>query len=171
MSRKATRRRPERAGTLLEQLVSGWGMAEKLEQYRVWQIWAEVVGEQIAAHATPVRIRDHRLEVRVDQAVWMQQLHLLKPKIIAALNQRLGSEQVCDIFWRQGPPAVATVLTDAPAPPSLPPLDAETAARIEALLANLPATEIGAPLRRLLQKQARLAAWRRTQSGDDSSSG
>lgn len=170
MNHHRIRKRPEKAGALLEKLVAGWGVAEKLEQYQVWQVWTEVVGEQIAAHATPLRIRDHRLEVRVDQAVWMQQLQLLKPKIVAALNQRLGGEPVRDIFWRQGqlPPPATTAIA---LPPQLPPLDPQTAARIETLLSDLSAEEVRAPLRRLLQKQARLAAWRAAHSGDDSSAG
>lgn len=164
MSKRRRMLRPTRAGALLDQLVQGLGMGEKLEQYRAFIVWAEVVGPQVAARTAPLRIRGDILEVRVDQAVWMQQLQLLKPKILTRLNERLGQETISDIFWRQG--ALTGLLPSEPTvgAPNLPPLDPDDAARIEATLAPLTSEEVRAPLRRLLNKQARLALLHRRQS-------
>ncbi len=157
MSARRRMFRPARAGNLLDQLVQGLGLGEKLEQYRAFIVWGEVVGPQVAARTAPLRIRSGVLEVRVDQAVWMQQLQLLKPKILTRLNERLGKETIRDIFWRQGSVAELFAREAPVGAPALPPLTPEDAARIEATLAPLTSEELRAPMRRLLSKQARLA--------------
>jgi len=148
------------AGALLEQLLQQKGLAGKLHAYRSWLVWDEVVGPQIAAHARPVRIRDGVLEVRVDQAVWMQQLQLLKPKLLARLNERLGGQTIGDIFWRRGalepaPPAPTTQ-------PPRPPLSAEEIRRIDEIVAPLSEPDLRTHLRSLLIRQARLDLGRRS---------
>lgn len=143
------------AGTLLGQFLQQSGLAGKLQAYESWRVWNEVVGPQIAAHAQPAKIRDGVLDVRVDQAVWMQQLQLMKPKILARLNERLGAEVIRDIFWRRGrvePPPVAA----EPASIPLPPLPAEEMARIGKIVAPLEDDELRRRLQQILVKQAQL---------------
>jgi len=143
------------AGTLLSQFLQQSGLAGKLQAYESWRVWNEVVGPQIAAHAQPAKIRDGVLDVRVDQAVWMQQLQLMKPKILARLNERLGAEVIRDIFWRRGrveqPPVAAE-----PGSPPLPPLPAEEMARIEEIVAPLDDDELRWRLQQILVRQAQL---------------
>ena len=93
--------RAAKAGDLLDSLLQGWGLNERLQQYRAVLIWDEVVGAQIAARTRPERIRDGVLEVCVDQPVWMQQLQLLKPQLLAKLNAQLGDAPLRDIFLKR----------------------------------------------------------------------
>ena len=109
-------------GGILQDLLQRRGMSERLREYRAWQVWNETVGPQIAAHAQPCGIRDGVLELKVDQPVWMQQLQLMKPQLLAKLNQRLGASLFRDLYLRRGrlapPPAPArpTVPRPKPAP-------------------------------------------------------
>lgn len=154
MNPRPRQRKPARAGDLLAALGENLGFSDKLRQYRAFQIWEAVVGPQIAAHAHPARIRDGVLEVKVDQPVWMQQLQLLKPRILQQLNQQLEGTGLRDIFWRHG-----RIEPGAPVPvppPPLPPLPAATAARIDSILAPLADEELRTALRRVLERQARL---------------
>ncbi len=92
-------------------------MSEKLRSYRVWKIWDETVGPLIAQHAQPVRLRGTTLEIRVDQAVWMQQLQLLKPMLLGKLRQKSGGADISELFLRLGTLAP----TEQPSPPTTPP--------------------------------------------------
>lgn len=154
MTERPRLRRPARAGDLLAGLGERLGIAARLNQYRAFQVWEAAVGAQIAAHARPLRIRDGILEVRVDQSVWMQQLQLLKPRILEQLNRQLAGAELRDIFWRHG--RIDPVAPAAPPAPPLPPLSPASAARIDALLAPLADEELRAALRRVLVRQARL---------------
>jgi len=159
--RRPRRSRTAAIGGVLHDLLQQRGVAERLREYKAWQIWNDVVGPQIAARAQPCRIRDGVLEVRVDQAVWMQQLQLLKPKILSRLNERLGGPIFADMFLRRGRPEPPPPRRESRAP--LPPLAPADAERIESILKDLVDPELRAHLRRLLQRQARLASARKAQ--------
>jgi len=155
-------RRALRAASILEGLLEQRGMEQKLREYRAWQIWEQVVGGQIARHARPLRLREGVLEVRVDQPVWMQQLQLMAPQILAKLNRALGEELIRSIYWRRGtlkpeePPP-----PPEPAAPELPPLADQYAASIAAATAALQDSDLRQSLGSLLSKQARLDQLRR----------
>jgi len=91
-----------RAGVLVDKLLKGLGLDDRLQQYRALIIWETVVGPQIAARTRPVRIREGVLEVNVDQPTWMQQLQLMKPKILAQLNGELGKATIKDLYLKRG---------------------------------------------------------------------
>jgi hypothetical protein len=152
------------AGNLLQSLLQDLGLAEKLRRYRAWQVWDEVVGPQIAAHARPLRLREGVLEVRVEQAVWMQQLQLMKPQLLARLNECLGGPEIRDIYWRRGrlapgPPAAETTVKRPPLKDI--PLSTEETAAVERVVAEIGDPELRTCLHRLLSRQARLDKVRR----------
>lgn len=91
----------ESVGTLLKQVLGSQGLAERLSRYQAWLIWDKLVGEQIARRARPLRIRQGVLEVQVDHPVWMQQLQMLKPKILEKLHQQIPNVGISDIYLRK----------------------------------------------------------------------
>ncbi|AMV73137.1 hypothetical protein JCM30471_15480 [Desulfuromonas carbonis] len=155
-------RRAAGIGGVLQGLLQQKGMSERLREYRAWQVWNEVVGPQIAAHAQPCGIRDGILEIRVDQPVWMQQLQLLKPKLLARLNERLGAALFRDLFLRRGQVATAPVTKKAAPLPPPPPLDPATEEQIRATVADLADDDLRRGLAQLLRRQAQLDARRRS---------
>lgn len=147
---------PTAAGALLRSLFNSRGMEEKMREYRAWKIWGEVVGPQIAARARPTRIRDDILEVSVDHPIWMQQLHLLKPDILARLNQRLGGDVFRDIFWKRGRIAANEIPMVAAEPPPQwlqTALSAEERQQITAIVAPLADIELRQRLEQILTRQ------------------
>lgn len=152
---------PAAAGSLLRDLLQQRGMAEKLQDYRAWQVWDEVVGPQIAARARPSRLRDGVLEVRVDHPVWMQQLQLMKPSILARLAQHLKGGGIRDIFLQRGrveapPQAPVRVVS-----PPLPPLDECELAAVERVVEIVADTELRQRLRVLFTRQKQIEKSRR----------
>ena len=94
----------EAVAGLLRKVLGDRGFDERLPRYRVWLVWDKVVGEQIAARARPLRVRDKILEVRVDHPVWMQQLQMLKPQILKKLREQLPDCDIEEIYLRRGNP-------------------------------------------------------------------
>ncbi len=143
---------------LLEKIFRDKGLDGRLREFQTWIVWDETVGPQIAARARPLRIRDGVLEVAVDHPVWMQQLQLLKPRLLTQLNQRLGEEVLKDLFLRLGRKKPPEEAPDAPPSPEWRSviLDAAEKESIEALLAPLADPELREQMRRVLERQARL---------------
>jgi len=150
--------RASKAGDLLAGLLAGWGLDERLRQYRALLLWDEVVGPQIAARARPEKIRDGILEVCVDQPVWMQQLQLLKPQLLARLNAQLGDGALRDIFLKRGRIQPKQTGISTPVHPSwrkvsLTPADEK---ELGSLLAGVKDEELRRELESLLVKQMKL---------------
>jgi hypothetical protein len=149
--------KPLSASVLLETLLREQGLTDKLHAYQAWQVWDEVVGAQIAARAQPIRLREGVLEIRVDHPVWMQQLQLLKPRLLARLNDRLGAGTIRDLFLRQGRKRELAE-SEQPASPSwrTVALDPAENERIEAVVAGLEDSELRRHLATLCERQLRL---------------
>jgi predicted nucleic acid-binding Zn ribbon protein len=95
---------PQKVGGVLETVVSRLGLRRDLDDYRIFEAWERVVGEQIARNAQPVRLDARRLVINVKSAVWMQELALLREDIRQRINEWMGRELVQDLFLVLGPP-------------------------------------------------------------------
>jgi predicted nucleic acid-binding Zn ribbon protein len=54
--------------------------------------WAEVVGERIAAVATPVSERGGEATIVCADSVWAQELDLMQAQLLERLRERLGEQ-------------------------------------------------------------------------------
>lgn len=141
----------ERLSATIEKILNERGWGAKLKEYRVFGLWAKAVGPGIARHSRPASIRGRRLTVIVDSSAWMQQLSMLKPEIIAKVNDRLGPDGIEGITLKLGE------LEDPGGPPEDPrppagPLDAAERKRIEEYLAGIADPEARAALRLVIEK-------------------
>lgn len=147
-------------GSLLKQLLGHQGLAHQLTRYQAWLIWDKLVGEQIARRARPLRLRQNVLEVQVDHPVWMQQLQMLKPKILEKLQQKIPNAGITDIYLRKSSTALHRPTESAPQ--SGPPpwkqqsLTQQELEQIDHQLAEITDTELRAEMKRLFCLQARL---------------
>ena len=62
--------------------------------------WDAVVGEHVATHARPRRLRDGVLVVEVDEPGWATQLRYLRSTMTAEINEHLGDDAVDSIEVR-----------------------------------------------------------------------
>ena len=155
--RRPKLKKAARAGDLVEKLLKGFGLDERLHQYRALIIWEDVVGPQIAARTRPVRIRDNILEVNVDQPTWMQQLQLMKPKILAQLNAELGENTIKDLYLKRGKVNVRVDKQVEPPPAwRLVQLDDTEKNQVAELLVAIEDPELRNEMEKFLLKQTRL---------------
>src|SRR5262245_50096194 len=75
--------RPRKLGDLLNDYFKQSGEAvRRIEESRAVMAWPHYVGQAAARVSQAIRIRDGTLLVRVDNALWMQQLSLLKFELL-----------------------------------------------------------------------------------------
>ncbi len=48
--------------------------------------WAQIVGEQIAQHVTPIKLERGKLIVEVDDPSWATQMRFLEPQLIEKIH-------------------------------------------------------------------------------------
>jgi predicted nucleic acid-binding Zn ribbon protein len=87
----------------LDRLVKGLGGPSADTVRGVFGRWADIVGEQIAAHTRPLSMRDGALQVAVDDPAWAPQLRFLEADIVRRVGEVLGSAEVVRIEVRVRP--------------------------------------------------------------------
>lgn len=93
---------PTKLSALLEHALARIGLDRRLDDYRVWQAWDEVVGRTISRNAQPVRLDGTRLIVTVRSSTWLQELSLLQRELIARINEWMQREVVRELFFVVG---------------------------------------------------------------------
>ncbi|WP_235735725.1 DUF721 domain-containing protein [Nocardioides alcanivorans] len=103
-------RDPQLLDSSLGRLVSDRGWALDLRVHAVFGRWAQLVGDDVAQHCSPVSFADGKLTVQTDSTAWATQMKLLAPQLVKRLNEELGhgSVLVIDVLgpnlphWRKG---------------------------------------------------------------------
>jgi predicted nucleic acid-binding Zn ribbon protein len=62
--------------------------------------WAETVGEQLAAVATPVSERSGTLTIECADTVWAQELDLMQAQLLERLKEELGERAPAALRFR-----------------------------------------------------------------------
>ncbi len=92
-------RRAEKIKDVLSRTLAQLGLEQRLRESEAVRLFAEVVGEKIAAKAQAVSINAGILQVRVPSSAWRQELNFGKAEIIEKLNAALGIAVVNDIYF------------------------------------------------------------------------
>jgi predicted nucleic acid-binding Zn ribbon protein len=143
-------------GEVLRTLVPQFVQSHRWHEYRVWEIWEDVVGETLARKARPTKIHNGKLFVTVSNSILMQELQFAKATVRDRLNAKLGTPVVRDLLFVIGR---VRDQEGRPLPPVQRPLPRFTQLRMPSL--NNPELEtaflklLEARQRRLLQKGGR----------------
>jgi predicted nucleic acid-binding Zn ribbon protein len=86
------RREPRAVGPAIAALADRLAPLTLLAE--VQRVWAQAVGDLVAAQAEPTGERDGVLVVTCSSAVWAQELDLMAPDLVASLNALLDGGEV-----------------------------------------------------------------------------
>lgn len=97
--------RPTRLGDALSAWLDKSGLDRRLDLAQAVERWAQVVGPQVAAVTKAEAVNgEGTLWVRVTTSAWANELSLMTPRILGALNRnRRGL--IREIRWLTGPTA------------------------------------------------------------------
>jgi predicted nucleic acid-binding Zn ribbon protein len=84
---------------VLTRFLSRSGLAAKVEAASVVPEWDQLVGPQIAAVATPLRVSEGRLFVAVESSAWIMELNMMKSQMMRNLNAGKRSGRIEQIVF------------------------------------------------------------------------
>jgi Dna[CI] antecedent, DciA len=101
------------------------GVANDIRGERLNVEWVELVGPRIAERTRPDGIYNRTLMIEVVSSAWLQELNLLRTRILASLLERIGQPRLFDelrfkIAGRTKRAATTRPRGRAPAPPPKP---------------------------------------------------
>lgn len=94
---------PAAVPDLLAALARRKGWARRLEGARIHERWNDIAGEQLAAHAEPVRLHGGVLILRAESPAWATQVRYLTAELVRRANEILGEGQVVSVQVVTGP--------------------------------------------------------------------
>lgn len=90
-------------GETIGKVMAQFGLKDRLREDEVLRAWREIVGEFVANHSTPQRLKDGILTVRVLQPTVHYELdRVWKRDILDKLKRRFGSSTVKEVRFRIG---------------------------------------------------------------------
>ena len=94
------KKRPSSIADVLAGVLRDTGIAARIEQAGIIPEWSALVGPQISRVTEPMSITvDGTLFVNVTTNAWMNELSLLEPELLRALNVKDGRTPVKRIRW------------------------------------------------------------------------
>lgn len=87
---------------ILQGLAHSYGFQVRLREHQLMREWPTIVGETVATHTKPDRVKFRTLYVIVDHSVWLHQLTFLKPALLTTLQSLHESPFIQDIVFRVG---------------------------------------------------------------------
>jgi predicted nucleic acid-binding Zn ribbon protein len=94
------KKKPASIGDVLAGVLRSAGVAARVEQAGVVHEWLVLVGSQIANVTEPQSITaDGTLFVSVTTNAWMNELSLMEPELLRALNAKPGRMPIRRIRW------------------------------------------------------------------------
>lgn len=94
------RRFPQSLGSVLQEVISSFGIEDKLYQGQIVATWQEIAGERIGREVEKTWVKEGKLFVRIKSPVWRQELHLNRDSWCRRLNEELGEDRVKAIIFR-----------------------------------------------------------------------
>jgi predicted nucleic acid-binding Zn ribbon protein len=97
------RDRTAAVGDAVAKLMQSLGLKERLQEEEVLRAWQELVGDFVARHSCPERLKDGVLSVRVLQPTVHYELdRVWKRDILAKFKARFGARTVREVRFRIG---------------------------------------------------------------------
>ena len=78
------------SASVTRDLARSRGWSDRVAEGAVFGRWPAVVGEQIAAHATPTALNDGVLTVSAESTAWATQLRMVQAQLIAKIAAAVG---------------------------------------------------------------------------------
>ena len=81
----------------IEEAIESTGIKSALSQEAAVVLWGSVVGETVSSVTKAERVESGVLIVKVETAVWRQELHMQKEEIINKVNKKIGTRAIREI--------------------------------------------------------------------------
>lgn len=91
---------PQPLGAVMDELIDKMGLRGRIDEARVIEEWAAMVGPQVNGVTQSAWMRKGTLYIQISSSVWRHQLHLQRTDWKKRLNEKVGRQVVKEIVFR-----------------------------------------------------------------------
>ncbi|MDB5095632.1 MAG: hypothetical protein JWM80_53 [Cyanobacteria bacterium RYN_339] len=95
-------RRPEPLARALKGALRGLNLDQRMRESQAMALWPDIVGDVTAGKTRPLYVNRGTLVVQVASSAWAHQLSLLKPRLLALIEERVGPGVIRDLRMKSG---------------------------------------------------------------------
>jgi predicted nucleic acid-binding Zn ribbon protein len=96
------KKQPELLGKTLTGVLDTLETRGQFALFRLVRIWPQVAGETIARHTEVSSLKFHTAVIKVSNAMWIQELNLMRRRIMERLVEAMGDDSVRDLRFVKG---------------------------------------------------------------------
>ncbi len=96
-------KKPFAISPILKKMTRDLGLEKEMALHQLRQDWPGLVGETIAAHTFPEKMKFKTLTLLVDSPAWIHELTFLKSGLIKKINRKLGKDTLDTLLLKRGP--------------------------------------------------------------------
>ena len=85
---------------VIAELLKTFRLSDKMNEMKISESWAKVVGKLIDKHTTRITLRNKKLYVTLDNAAIRSELHYAKDKLLKSLNKIVGKDGLDEIIFK-----------------------------------------------------------------------
>lgn len=85
---------------VLLEMLDAYRLKSRLDETRIREVWAEVMGQVVASYTTEIKLRRHKLYITISSAALRQELGYGRDKIKRNMNEALKEEVVKEVEVR-----------------------------------------------------------------------
>ncbi|WP_259558130.1 DUF721 domain-containing protein [Brachybacterium sillae] len=90
-------RDPQGIDVVLAQVLGNLGWTSGVSAGRVLEEWDEIVGDQLAAHCTPVSFEEGVLVLSATSSAWATQVRMIAPQLVTRIHEHIGASVVSEV--------------------------------------------------------------------------
>ncbi len=87
-------------GQVIKEVLSTYGLEEKLTETRIFSSWEKIMGSPIAAYTDRLYLRNGCLTVYLTSSALRNELEFAKSKIINMINDEIGQAAIKSINFK-----------------------------------------------------------------------
>jgi hypothetical protein len=80
-------------------LIKSYGLARNYEEYQISQVYNKLMGKAITKYTEDLHYKNHRLHVKLTNAVIREELSMGKTKFMEMMNKELGEQLILDVIF------------------------------------------------------------------------
>ncbi len=88
----------EKVGNIIQKYFFDLGIDKPILEHRAIFVWPTIVGKRLSEVTQPERVTEGKIFVKINNALWRNEIFYHKKEIIQKMNQELGANVLNDII-------------------------------------------------------------------------